>query len=169
MTNLSQAGGPGRPQPPALAMFQPEIAPNVAAAIRLAACLAVPLHLIEPLGFVLDPRRLRRVAMDYAAEASLHRHASFEAFEAWRQGAGRRLILMSTTGRSSHLELAYRPGDLLLAGSESTGVPAAVKARATHVVRVPLAARTRSLNVVTASAIVLAEALRQLDAFPAPP
>ena len=172
MANLSHAGNQRPPdagvrsEPPALALFEPDIAANVAAVIRLAACLAVPVHLIEPLGFVLDRRRLRRVAMDYALHATLVRHPSFAAFESARRSAGRRLILLTTRAAASHLGVAYRPGDLLLLGRESTGAPPAVHAAADLCVRVPLAAATRSLNLVTAAAIVLGEALRQLDAFP---
>jgi tRNA (cytidine/uridine-2'-O-)-methyltransferase len=154
--------------PPAIGLFEPEIPANAAAAMRLAACLGLPLHLIEPAGFILDRRRLRRVGLDYLDRVTLQRHPSWPAFEAWRQAAGRRLILLTTAGGVRHLDVEYRAGDVLLAGRESSGVPPPVRAAADHLVSVPLAEGTRSLNVVTAIAIVAGEALRQLDAFPAP-
>ena len=149
------------------ALFEPEIAANVAALMRLAACLAVPLHLIEPLGFVLDPGRLRRVALDYAGRAGVVRHPSFDAFERARIMAGQRLVLLDPGAATSHLEVGYRPDDLLLAGRESDGVPDEVRNRADLVIAIPMAPGNRSLNVVTACAIVLGEALRQTRTFPA--
>lgn len=168
MTNVSQRpadAAAGRPGPPALVLFEPEIAQNVAAMIRLAACLGVDLHIVEPTGFVLDPVRMRRVALDYPDHVRLIRHARYAAFEEWRAGAGRRLLLLTTAAACDHLAVSYRQGDLLMLGRESDGVPAEVHARADLRLRIPIAPGTRSLNVVTAAAVVLGEALRQLDAF----
>lgn len=169
MTNVShgpEAAASGRSEPPALVLLEPEIATNAAAAIRLAACLDVPLHVVEPTGFVFDRKRLRRVALDYADQARLTRHPSIAAFDGWRRKAGRRLILMTTRGSVDHVAAGYQPGDLLMLGRESSGAPPEVHERADLRVRVPMAAGMRSLNLVTAAAIVLGEALRQLDAFP---
>lgn len=151
-----------------LALYQPDIAENAAAAIRLAACLGVPLSIIEPCGFVWDERRLRRVGLDYRRHATLTRIPSWPSFEQWRRRAGGRLVLLTTAARHAHHEVGYRPDDVLLAGRESAGVPDWLHAAADLAVRVPMAPGRRSLNVVTALAIVAGEALRQTGGF-APP
>jgi tRNA (cytidine/uridine-2'-O-)-methyltransferase len=149
-----------------LALYQPDIAANAGAALRLAACLDVALLVIEPCGFVWDDRRLRRVGLDYVAAARLTRFQSFAAFEQWRRDAGLRLILLTTAADHAYHEVSYRPSDVLLAGRESAGAPPEVHAGADLRVRVPMAAGRRALNVVSALAIVLGEALRQTDGFP---
>jgi tRNA (cytidine/uridine-2'-O-)-methyltransferase len=152
-----------------LALYQPEIAANAGAAIRLAACLGVPVLVIEPCGFVWDDRRLRRAGLDYLARATVTRFPSWAAFEAWRRAEGSRLIVLSTAGSEDYHKVAYRPGDVLLGGRESAGVPEAVHASADLRVRVPMAPGLRALNLVTALAVVLGEALRQTDGFPSGP
>jgi tRNA (cytidine/uridine-2'-O-)-methyltransferase len=149
-----------------LALFKPDNAVNVAAVLRLAACLAVPVVVVEPCGFVWDRRRVRRVGLDYLERVALTRLPSWSALEARRHAEGRRLVLLTTRAASRHDAVAYRPGDILLGGRESQGVPDAVHASADLRVRVPLAAGCRSLNLVTAMAIVLGEALRQTGGFP---
>ena len=144
-----------------VALFQPDIAANAAATIRLCACLDVPLAIIEPCGFVWDERRLRRVGLDYLDQASVARFASWSAFEAARHAAGERLVLLTTQAERAYHLVRYRPDDVLLVGRESAGAPAPVHAAAGLRVRVPMAPGRRSLNVVTALAIVLGEALRQ--------
>lgn len=148
-----------------LALYQPDIAANAAAALRLAACLDLPLLVVEPAGFVWDRRRLARVALDYAEHARLTRLPSWAAFEAWRGRAGARLVLLTTRAETPYCDLAYRAGDVMLAGRESSGVPESVAAAADCRVRVPMAPGRRSLNVVTALAMVAGEALRQTDGF----
>lgn len=142
------------------------MAANAAAAIRLAACFGLTIAIIEPLGFVWDDRRLRRVGMDYLDKARIERWPSFQAFEAARREEGRRLVLLTTGAEVSHHRAAYRTDDILLAGRESAGVPDDVHALADLRVRLPMADGVRSLNVVTALAMVLGEALRQTDGFP---
>jgi len=149
-----------------VALYQPDIAANAGAALRLAACLEVPLLVIEPCGFVWDDRRLRRAGLDYLAQAALTRFAGWAAFDAWRRAAGRRLILLTTQGSADYHTVAFRRGDVLLAGRESMGVPDEVHAGVDLRVRIPLAPGRRALNVVTALAMVLGEALRQTDGFP---
>lgn len=148
-----------------IALYQPDIAANAAAAIRLAACLNVPLTLIEPCGFVWDERRLRRVGLDYLNHASVERVASWAAFEAWRRAGGGRLVVLTTRAVHPYHRVAYRPDDVLMVGQESSGVPPLVHAAADMRVRVAMAPGRRSLNVVTALAIVLGEALRQTGGF----
>jgi tRNA (cytidine/uridine-2'-O-)-methyltransferase len=150
-----------------IALFQPDIAANAAAAMRLAACLAVPLAVIEPCGFVWDERRLRRVGLDYLEHAALTRFASWSAFEADRRAVGARLVLLTTAAESAHCAVFYRPDDILMVGRESAGAPGFVHAAAEVQVRVPMAAGRRALNAIVALAIVLGEALRQTGSFPA--
>ena len=151
-----------------LVLYQPDIAQNAGAMMRLAACLALPLELIEPCGFVLSDRRLRRAGMDYLAHLQLTRHASYAAFEAWRQGfvPPARLVLLTTRAEHSYLEFAFRPDDLLMVGRETAGVPEEVHASASARLKIPLASGRRSLNVALAAAMVLGEALRQTRLFP---
>ena len=148
-----------------IALFQPDIAANAAAAIRLAACLDVPIAILEPCGFVWDERRLRRVGLDYLSQASIERFASWAAFEAWRRAGGGRLVLLATRAGDLYHRVDYRTDDILLVGRESIGVPDMVHAAADLRVRVPMAPGRRSLNVVTALAIVLGEALRQTGGY----
>jgi tRNA (cytidine/uridine-2'-O-)-methyltransferase len=148
-----------------LALYQPEIAANAGAVIRLAACLGVPVLVIEPCGFVWDDRRLRRAGLDYLARATVTRFPGWAAFAAWRRAERSRLIVLSTAGSEDYHKVAYRPGDVLLGGRESSGVPAAVRACAELCVRVPMAPEGRALNLVAALAMVLGEALRQTGGF----
>ena len=149
-----------------LALYQPDIAGNAGATLRLAACLGVPLVVIEPCGFVWDDRRLRRAGLDYVDAAMLTRAPSWAAVEGWRRAERRRLVLLTTRGAQGYHEVGYRPGDVLLGGRESAGVPDEVHASAELCVRVPMVAGRRALNLVTALAIVLGEALRQTEGFP---
>lgn len=133
---------------------------NTGAMLRLCACLGLGFDLIMPCGFVLDDARLRRVAMDYADKVDYTRHQSWETFTAQR--GARRLILLSTTAAQRYTEFMYQTDDILLVGRETAGVPDTVHHAATARVCVPLVVGARSLNVVTAAAMVAGEALRQL-------
>lgn len=148
-----------------LALYQPDIAPNVGAVLRLGACLGVAVDIIGPCGFALGDRDLRRVAMDYLELAEFVRHDSWEAYLE-RRGEGGRLVLLTTRAALSHTGFSFAAGDTLLLGRESAGVPPAVHAAADARLRVPLAPGARSLNVAIAAAMVVGEALRQIDAFP---
>ncbi|MDX1580890.1 MAG: TrmH family RNA methyltransferase, partial [Alphaproteobacteria bacterium] len=106
-----------------LALYQPDIAQNAGAAIRLCACLGVPLEVIEPCGFPFGERTLRRTAMDYTDHVQLTRHADWSAFETARKGAGERLLLLSTRAEMPYHGFAFRETDILLLGRESAGVP----------------------------------------------
>jgi tRNA (cytidine/uridine-2'-O-)-methyltransferase len=146
-----------------LALFEPDIPQNTGALLRLAACLGVEVDLIEPSGFLLDDRRLKRAALDYAA--SLCRHASWTAFLADRSRQSR-LILMTTSGSIALHCFEFASDDTILLGRESAGVPEAVHRAAAARVVIPLRHAARSLNVALAGAIALAEALRQTGLFP---
>jgi len=147
-----------------LALFQPDIPQNVGAAIRLAACLGVPLDLIEPCGFPLSDRSLKRAAMDYGEAAEVVRHDGWEAFRSGR--APGRLVLFTTRAAEPFQRFAFEPADVLLFGRESAGVPEAVHAAADARLVIPIRPETRSLNVVAAAAMALGEALRQTGGFP---
>ncbi|HQS17695.1 tRNA (cytidine(34)-2'-O)-methyltransferase [Reyranella sp.] len=146
-----------------LALFQPDIPQNVGAFIRLSAGLGVPLDLIEPCGFPVDDKRIRRAAMDYYDLATLVRHASWAAF--CRDRPPGRLVLLTTAGAERLPGASFRADDILLMGRESAGVPADVHDAADLRVRIPLQPGARSLNVALAAAMVLSEALRQTSGF----
>jgi tRNA (cytidine/uridine-2'-O-)-methyltransferase len=149
-----------------LALYEPDIPQNAGALLRLAACFAVGVDLIEPMGFLIDDRRLKRAALDYAALAAVRRHASWQTFLAARD-SGSRLILMTTSGDVALDRFGFAPDDTILLGRESAGVPDAVHAAAAARVVIPLRPAARSLNVALAGAIALYEALRQTGALPA--
>lgn len=151
-----------------LVLYEPDIPQNTGAMMRLAACLSLPLELIEPCGFVLSDRRLRRAGMDYLAHLELTRHGSYAAFMAWRRALEPvpRLVLLTTRAERSYLDFAFRADDLLMLGRESAGVPQAVHEDASARLRIPLAPGERALNVALAAAMVLGEALRQTKLFP---
>jgi len=150
-----------------LALYQPDMPQNVGAAIRVAACFATPLDIIEPCGFPLTDKALKRAAMDYAARAEIVRHEGLAAFLATRSQASGRFVLLETDGAMRLHDFAFESHDTLILGRESAGSPAELYAAADAVVRIPLAAGARSLNVAVAGAVALAEAMRQTGGFDA--
>ena len=142
-----------------IALFEPEIAGNVGAVLRLGACLGVEVDLIEPMGFAWDDRRVRRTALDYIDHVAVTRHAGFGEFQA-RLGS-RRLILFSTKASQSAFAFRFKADDVLLFGKESAGVPVAVAEVCDARVRIPMRAEVRSLNLASSAAIAMGEALRQ--------
>jgi len=146
-----------------IALYEPDIPQNLGAFIRLSAGLAVPLDIIEPCGFPLDDKRIRRAAMDYYDLAALVRHASWAAF--CRDRTPGRLVLLTTKGARTFPDVVFEPTDTLLLGRESAGVPDEVHAMADLGLRVPLQKGARSLNVALAASMVLSEALRQTSGF----
>ncbi|MBB4285233.1 tRNA (cytidine(34)-2'-O)-methyltransferase [Roseospira goensis] len=152
-----------------VALYQPDMPQNAAAVMRLAACLGVPLDIIEPCGFLWDDKRLRRVGLDYWGAATIRRHSAWDAFRAAPGVAGARVVLLTTQGAVSHLAFAFRADDVVMLGRESAGVPETVHAAVDARLTIPMAPGARSLNVAAAAAVVLGEALRQTDGFPAPP
>ena len=146
-----------------VALYQPEIAGNVGAVLRLGACLGVAIDLIEPMGFAWDDKRVRRTAMDYIDQVDVTRHPSFEAMRSAQPG---RLILFTTKASDSAYDLAFDRDDILLFGQESAGVPPAVAAASDARVRLPMRRDVRSLNLASSVAIALGEALRQTGSLP---
>jgi tRNA (cytidine/uridine-2'-O-)-methyltransferase len=150
-----------------IALYEPDIPQNTGTIFRLAACLNVAVDLIEPCGFVLDDRRLRRAGMDYLADLDLTRHRSWAAYRRWRAGdsAAGRLLLLTTSGDVSYVDHSYLPRDTLLLGQESGGVPSEAHRFADFRLIIPMKPGLRSLNVAVAAAMVLSEALRQTNGF----
>lgn len=146
-----------------LALFQPDIAPNVGAMMRLCACLGARLEIIEPCGFVFDDRKLKRAGMDYIGQVDLVRHGSWEAF--LEQVGAARIVLLTTKAEGTLYDFAFRPDDILLMGRESAGVPEDVHCRADARITIPMRGEARSLNVGMAAAMALSEAMRQTGEF----
>jgi tRNA (cytidine/uridine-2'-O-)-methyltransferase len=145
-----------------IALYQPDIAGNTGTILRMAACLGMGVHIVEPAGFDMSDRALKRAGMDYLETAALTRHISWQDFDAWRRQAGRRLILFTTKAQTSYLAETYREGDLLLFGRESAGVPDAVHKAADLRVTIPMPGGGRSLNLAVSAAMAAGEAMRQL-------
>jgi tRNA (cytidine/uridine-2'-O-)-methyltransferase len=148
-----------------IALYQPDIPQNTGTILRLCACLGLAAHIIEPAGFPVSDRLFRRAGMDYLDHLTWQRHDSWGAFEAWRAAQGHRLLLFTTKAATSYLDIGYRPGDILLLGRESAGVPETVAAAADARLRIPLQPGMRSLNVAMAAAMAAGEALRQTGHF----
>ncbi|MBC8128818.1 MAG: tRNA (cytidine(34)-2'-O)-methyltransferase [Rhizobiaceae bacterium] len=146
-----------------LALYQPDIAGNTGTILRLAACLGLDLSIIEPAGFDMSDRTLKRAGMDYLEMARLTRHVDFAEFGGWRTAEGRRLVLFTTKAGTRYTDFAYRPDDVLLFGRESAGVPEAVHDAADARVTIPMVDGARSLNLAVAVGMAAGEALRQVD------
>ena len=143
-----------------IALYQPDIPQNTGTILRLAACLGVQTHLIEPAGFPTSDRAFRRAGMDYLDRVDLVRHASWAAFEGWRRGQGLRLVLFTTRAALPYVDHAYEARDILMFGRESSGVPDEVHAAAEVRLKVPMRPEMRSLNVAMTCAMAVGEALR---------
>ena len=143
-----------------LALYQPEIPQNTGAAMRLTACLGIPLDIIEPTTFIWDEAKIRRSAMDYIDFVELRRHSNWESFRTTY--AERRVLLLTTKSDQSYLDFNFQDGDILLAGQESAGVPEHVHQSCDARLTIPMAAGPRSMNVVNACAMVVGEVLRQV-------
>jgi tRNA (cytidine/uridine-2'-O-)-methyltransferase len=144
-----------------IALFEPDIPQNTGTMLRLAACLGLEAHLIEPAGFPVGDRAFRRAGMDYLDQVALTRHRSWPDFDRWRRTQGLRLVLFTTRATTSYLDCRYGPDDILLFGRESAGVPDHVYGAAEARVRIPMRPAMRSLNVAMTCAMAVGEALRQ--------
>jgi len=151
-----------------IALYQPDIPQNTGAMLRLSACFGTPVHIIEPCGFVMDDSRLRRAGLDYVASTPPIQHVSWNAFLSYIGSCSEksRLVLLTTHAERSYIDECFTKNDILLLGRETAGVPEEVHAAVESRIKIPIGPGMRSLNVVTAAAIVLSEALRQTDAFP---
>ena len=150
-----------------LALYEPDIPQNAGSLMRLGACLGVGIDIIEPCGFLLTDRNLRRAGMDYLKSADIRRHESWARFRG-DFGPPGRLVLLTTKADMPYTCFPFALGDTLLVGRESAGVPDAVHDAADARLVIPLLPGLRSLNVAQAAAMVLGEALRQTGLFPRP-
>lgn len=144
-----------------IALYQPDIPGNTGTILRLAACLGAGVDIIEPAGFDISDRNLKRAGMDYIASVALVRHVNWERFEEWRATTGRRLVLASTKAALPYTKVEYRPDDILLFGRESAGVPDHVHHKADERVLIPMVEGQRSINVAMSAAMITGEVLRQ--------
>lgn len=145
-----------------IALYQPDIPGNTGTILRMAACLGIGVDVIEPAGFDISDRALRRACMDYLEQAALTRHLDWTRFEDWRRSENRRLVLFSTKAAEPYTRFAFRPGDVLLFGRESAGVPDHVHEGADARLLIPMVEGARSLNIALSAAMAAGEALRQL-------
>ncbi len=143
-----------------LCAYQPDIAPNVGAMIRLSACFGVPLDIIEPCGFPLSLKTLRRTAMDYADIADMTRHDSWETYLAARTKG--RLVLMTTKATETLWDFRFQPTDTIVMGRESAGVPEAVHDACNAHIKLAMSGTARSLNVAMCAGMAVSEGLRQV-------
>ena len=144
-----------------LALYQPDIPQNTGTMLRMAACLGIAVEIIEPAGFDVSDRNLRRSGLDYLDHVAITRHRSWDAFQSWREASGSRLVLATTAGSVPYTQHAFRDGDCVLMGRESAGVPEAVHAAADARILVPIRPGLRSLNVAVCAAMIPGEAIRQ--------
>ncbi|MFH1913744.1 MAG: tRNA (cytidine(34)-2'-O)-methyltransferase [Pseudomonadota bacterium] len=147
-----------------IVLYQPEIPPNTGNIARLCAATRTPLHLIEPLGFTIDDKHLRRAGLDYWPFVDVTVHPDLDDFLA--RVAPPRLVPASTRATTSHHRFAFRPDDAILMGPETRGLPAELLERHPDAVRIPIWGEVRSLNLSTATGILLFEALRQTGLIP---
>ena len=148
-----------------VALYQPDIAQNTGTILRLAACLNVAVDIIEPAGFDISSRALRRAALDYFDKVNLKRHSTFENFRADSERTGGRLILLTTRAETAYHNIVFKNDDVFLAGRESAGVPEELHASVNLRIRIPMRPDLRSLNVAVSLAMVLGEALRQTGGY----
>ena len=147
-----------------IALYQPDIAGNVGAILRTAACLGLAVDLIEPMGFTWNEKAVARSGMDYVGAVEIVRHVDWAAFRDQVRG---RIVLLTTKGAVRLDAATFQSDDVLLMGSEGAGVPDDVHARADLRVLIPMRPGLRSMNISVATAIVAAEALLQTDGWPA--
>lgn len=146
-----------------LVLYQPDIAQNFGAILRLSACLGCVVHVIEPCGFPLDAAKLKRAGMDYIHKAQYLRHVNWQAFLDYHQGNPGRLFLLETDGEHRYTDVRFAPEDYVMLGSESAGTPRALYGQMDATITIPMRTGMRSLNVAMSAGIVVAEAARQRD------
>jgi len=149
-----------------IALYEPDIPQNTGTILRTCACLGAEAHIIEPAGFPVTDRAFRRAGMDYLDRVAITRHASFAAFEDWRNAKRLALVLLTTGAERCYLDHVFRDDQVLLFGRESAGVPDAVHQAADFRLHIPMREGLRSLNIAVAVAMVAGEAIRQTGGFP---
>ena len=146
---------------PNIALYEPDIPQNTAAIIRTCACLGAKLEIIEPCGFLLTDKRFKRVVMDYMDFDQIEFYQSSKKF--FEAKKNRRIVLMTTKGSISYTEFKFKSEDTILFGRESAGVPESIHQSIKDRLKIPMNENTRSLNIASSVAIVLAESLRQTE------
>ena len=146
-----------------IALFQPDIPQNTGTIIRMATCFGHSVDIIEPCGFILDDKGLKRAGMDYLKEATISRYFSWEDF--LQKHLPGRLILCTTKGSRLYTDFTYHKDDIIIMGRESCGVPDEVHQKADERIRIPMRPDKRSLNVALSCAIITGEAMRQTGLF----
>ena len=146
-----------------IALYQPDIPQNTAAIVRLAACMQLKVHIIEPCGFNLNDSRFKRVTMDYIEITKIIKYLDFEDFK--KKNIDKRIILMTTKSNIFYHKFKFKKDDILLLGRESAGVPTKIHNEVKNRLKVPLSGNARSLNIAMTAAIVASEALRQNNYF----
>ncbi|MDR6430465.1 tRNA (cytidine/uridine-2'-O-)-methyltransferase [Brucella pseudogrignonensis] len=144
-----------------IALYQPDIPGNTGTILRMAACLGFAVDLIEPAGFDVSDRSLKRAGMDYLEQAALTRHANWQQFNDWRLQAGKRLVLLSTKAAVPYTTYRFQENDILLFGRESAGVPDSIQDLADARLIIPMVPGARSLNLAVSVALTAGEAMRQ--------
>ena len=144
-----------------IALYQPDIPGNTGTILRMAACLGFAVDLIEPAGFDISDRSLKRAGMDYLEQAALTRHANWQHFDDWRKKQGKRLVLLSTKAAVPYTQYQFQKNDILLFGRESAGVPDSIQDMADARLIIPMVPGARSLNLAVSVALTAGEALRQ--------
>lgn len=147
-----------------IALFQPDIPGNTGTILRMAACLGLTVDIVEPAGFDMSDRALRRAGMDYAEQAVIRRHRTWRHFLDWNIDESRRLVLATTRAERSYRHFDFEPRDILLFGRESAGVPEDVHHEADVRLLIPMVEGQRSLNLAISAAMIAGEALRQTTA-----
>ena len=145
-----------------IALFEPDIPQNAGNIFRLGACLGIPIDIIEPAGFVIDDKRLRRASMDYYDYLDLTKHISWENFYDWSKINSYRLILLTTKSKKSYYNYIFQNNDILLFGRESSGVPDKVHSTVNERLTIPMIKGPRSINLSSSVAMVASEVIRQL-------
>ena len=149
-----------------IALFQPDIPQNTGNIFRLAACLEIPVDIIEPTGFLFDNTKLKRSMMDYMQKLKYKRHTDWDAFSIWVKESNLRLILLTTKSNKPYCEYEFQLNDILLFGQESAGVPDNIHKIVDERLAIPMINGLRSLNISSAVAMVAGEACRRLGLFP---
>jgi tRNA (cytidine/uridine-2'-O-)-methyltransferase len=146
-----------------IALYQPDIPGNTGTILRMAACLGLAVDIIEPAGFDMSDRALKRAGMDYLEMAALTRHVSWDEFLKFRTEQNARLVLFTTKGATPYTQATFKAGDILLFGRESAGVPDAVHDACDARVLIPMREGARSLNLAVSAAMAAGEAIRQIN------
>lgn len=148
---------------PDLVLYQPDIPGNTGTLLRLGACLGIKVHIIEPAGFRLDEKAFRRAGMDYIDQAVMTKHLNWQSFQEWRKQEARNLLLLTTKASDEYTTHSFSPNDLIMLGRESSGVPDAVHEAVDARLKIPMHGEARSLNMALSGAMVIGEALRQVN------